>query len=133
MEFKCFDGSTIKMNLLQSHYPMKDMASCRSYAQYYFGQQLVSLFGSEVILEDFVIPRSGLSLDFFMPRHRIAFEIQGRQHDQFVPFMHGDRLGFRKQLERDNRKAEWCKANNIRLITIKDKDVPSVDILELLA
>ena len=124
------DGSVTKMTLLQSDYPIKDEASCRSNAQYRFGQRLLRFFGSEVILEEFGIPHSGLSLDFFMPRFNVAFEIQGRQHYNFVPFMHGDRLSFGKQKERDSNKAAWCHINEIRLICVRDCDVDKVDIIK---
>ena len=130
--FQWVDGTIIKVNLLQSDYPIKDEGACRSNAQYRFGQRLMVLFGGEVILEDFIIPHSGLSLDFFMPRFNVAFEIQGRQHDYFIPFMHGDRLSFKKQKERDLRKMEWCELNGIKLLYVKDTGVDEADILELM-
>lgn len=71
-----------------------------------------------MLLEEFTIPDSRLSLDFYMPNHNIAFEFQGRQHGEFVKHFHGDASGLKKQLERDARKKAWCELNNIRLIEV---------------
>lgn len=49
----------------------------------------------------------GLELDSYNEPLRLAFEYQGIQHYEFVPFFHnGDRARFAAQRERDQRKRE---------------------------
>jgi len=129
-EFRTLDGRVVKCSLLSINYPMRSEANCRSRAQYRFGRRLLYTFAGEIVLEEFIIPKEhGLSLDFYIPRLCIAFEVDGHQHDTFVPFMHGDRDGFQNQKARDSLKAEWCDINRIRLIRVSDKDVDDFDIL----
>jgi hypothetical protein len=113
---------------------MRSADDCKSKAQYRFGQRLMELFSGEVILEEFIIPQtSGMSLDFFMPRQRWAFEIQGRQHEVFIPYMHKTAGGFVQQMKRDSIKRQWCEMNRIKLIRINDIDVDNVDILGVMS
>ena len=49
-----------------------------------------------------------LELDFYIPDLNVAFEIQGRQHYEFVRHFHIDYDGFKRQLERDRIKREIC-------------------------
>jgi hypothetical protein len=55
-----------------------------------------------------------------MPHHDLAFEYQGKQHDEFVKLFHGDRKGFEQAKARDVRKADWCELNDITLIEVRD-------------
>jgi hypothetical protein len=71
-----------------------------------------------------VVGSSRLSLDIFNATKRVALEIQGRQHMQYIPFFHQTRQDFRKQLERDDIKETWCKLNNIILVEIHPEDLP---------
>jgi hypothetical protein len=73
---------------------------------------------SALILEEFGIPDSRLSLDFFLPHNDIAFEFQGIQHVEFSQHFHRDKEGFRKQKERDASKRRWCELNDIRLVEV---------------
>ncbi len=130
VKFNCIDGSIVNITLKSNDYPVCNKDVCKSNAQYRFGQRLVKLFPNDVVLEEFIIPKGGgLSLDFFMPRQRWAFEIQGRQHNVFVRYMHGTKDGFKQQQVRDKVKCNWCNINQITLIAIDDKNVDSVDIL----
>ena len=54
------------------------------------------------------------SLDFYLPKYNIAIECQGGQHFFPVEGMGGEQR-FKKQIERDKRKAMLCKNNGIRL------------------
>ena len=55
------------------------------------------------------------SLDVFVPSLNIAFEYQGEQHYNPVDFFGGEKNFFQTK-ERDLRKKELCKANNVNLI-----------------
>jgi very-short-patch-repair endonuclease len=69
------------------------------------------------ILEEVYLPNESLYLDFFIPSIKLAVEIQGRQHKEFVPYFHGNnKKNFQKSIGRDKRKAEWCLNNSIELI-----------------
>ena len=46
----------------------------------------------------------------------LAFEYQGEQHFNFVPFFHGTKAAFHNRLEDDKLKKELCKARDIALI-----------------
>lgn len=62
-------------------------------------------------------------LDFYLPDYGIAIECQGIQHYEAREFFGGDE-GFRKTLERDQRKACLCEENGMKLFYIRyDEDV----------
>ncbi len=56
-----------------------------------------------------------LSLDFYLPDFNIAIECQGKQHFGWNGFFGGEDE-FKKQIERDNKKAKLCSEHGIRLI-----------------
>lgn len=132
-KFINLDGSEIKIDIKQSDYPLRDEAHCKSMAQYNFGQKLKLFFPYDMILEEFVLPRTnGLALDFFLPHRKIAFEIHGQQHFKYIDFYHGSKEKFAAQKKRDDKKSQWCELNSIRLIEVKDSDVDKVKIGDLL-
>lgn len=60
----------------------------------------------------------GLEIDIFIPELKIGFEYNGVQH--YKPVSHwGGEESFRRQQDRDKRKKELCKQNNVELIIIK--------------
>jgi hypothetical protein len=96
----------VRIEILPSRYPIRSKNESRSYGQYNLGRQIISLYGeSAQILEEFPIPETRLSLDFFMPNHGLAFEFQGVQHDEFNAYFHVDRDGFERQKEREGRRS----------------------------
>lgn len=85
-------------------------------------------FPFEKMLENFYIPGSRMSLDIFMPSLMIGFEIQGEQHDEYIPFFHGNinKQKYVGQVKRDIKKANWCSINKITLIEIFPKESEDV-------
>lgn len=67
-----------------------------------------------------------MRFDFYLPNQNICIEYQGEQH--YKPFKHfGGENSFKKRVERDNLKRNYCKENNIRLIEIRyDEDVENI-------
>lgn len=60
-------------------------------------------------------------LDIWIPRHRIAVEYHGAQHFHPVDFF-GGQEAFEATIERDQRKADLCRANGVTLIVATEQD-----------
>ena len=86
---------------------------------------------STMILQEVAIPidnKKRLYLDIFLPMHRVALEIQGRQHDKRVKFFQ-TRHQHNRQLENDKLKSDWCRLNNIPLLYFNhDEDAKTWEI-----
>lgn len=117
-KFIGLDNKEIKINLNPSLHPMRNALACKSKIQYACGQLLKESFPSSNILEELPIPKHGLILDFFLPDENLAFEINGRQHDEYTPFFHKNRKVFGEAQQRDNDKQLWCDKNNITLVIV---------------
>lgn len=63
----------------------------------------------------------GLELDFWTDLIHTAIEVQGVQHYCYVQFFHGTYEGFLRQRERDNHKADLCRAAGLRLFYVHDE------------
>ena len=61
-----------------------------------------------------------LKFDFYNANKKIAVEIHGAQHTKYVPFFHGSRSGFVRQIRRDQQKLDFCNLNDIKLVEIFD-------------
>lgn len=61
-----------------------------------------------------------LELDFFIPEHDIAVEVQGQQHYRFSSLFHSTPEAFEEQLLRDALKRDMCCERGILLIEISD-------------
>ena len=76
------------------------------------------------ILEEVSIPvihrKKTLFLDFYIPVRKIAVEVQGIQHYQFVSAFHSSKADFLNQKKNDRMKCEWCDLNGIELIILDD-------------
>lgn len=59
-----------------------------------------------------------LELDFYIEELKIAFEIQGAQHFEYVPFFHGDRLNFEKRKLYDQEKKDLCYGQGVQLVEL---------------
>lgn len=131
MKFKTLNNKEIRLDIKPSFYPIKSRNQSKSIGQFNLGQLIQSIYGlSTLLLEEFTIPGTKLSLDFYMPNNNLAFEYQGVQHGEFNEFFHKDKAGFKKQIERDDRKKQWCDLNDIDLVVIWDNEDISVDILK---
>ena len=86
--------------------------------------KLKELFPFEVIVPEYYISYKGnrLFFDFYLKDLGILFEIQGRQHYQFVKHFHGSIDNFRAQKHRDNLKKEYIQENkNLCLVYFHDE------------
>ncbi len=133
MKFKTLNGKEVRLNVIADHYPVRSRATSKSEGQFNLGRQIQSIYGlAAVILEEFPIPDERLFLDFYLPHHTLVFEFQGTQHDTFNKFFHLNKDGFKRSQERDSRKAEWCQVNNIVLVEIRDPNLSSGSLKDLI-
>lgn len=119
MRFIDLNGRSHTMDIRPSAWPRRSKEDSRSYFQWSVGEVLARQYPNEIILEEFPCCGEHLTLDFFLPRKRLAIEAQGQQHGTFNPFYHADKGALKAQCVRDRRKAEWCEVNSIRLITVQ--------------
>jgi hypothetical protein len=116
-KFLTLAGKDVTVTFEPSDYPIKSAEQCRSKLQFNCGQVLKEYFPSVLILEDFPTPE-GFYLDFYIPSRKRAFEVQGEQHYKYNSFFYKNEKEFKNAKERDSRKREWCRKNNIELKTI---------------
>ncbi len=77
---------------------------------------------THVVLTEFVIPKSGkLRVDYMDLTLKFAWEHMGAQHNNFIRFWHGNRIGFHSSIKRDIKKMELLEKNGFTFIeTVKD-------------
>lgn len=63
-------------------------------------------------------------LDFYLPKHNIAIECQGKQHFEVIEHF-GGKDGFNKRLLLDENKKKLCKKHNIKLLYFSHEDYDS--------
>lgn len=123
MIFRTLSGKIIKCEVDQTlRFTIESVS--RSKLQQQLGLKLLQKFPCDIILQDFPIPgMHGMHLDFFIPSRKKAFECNGRQHYEYVPFYHGRKTGFQHQQVRDNLKEKWCKLNHVELEIIRFDEI----------
>lgn len=120
MKFKTLNNKEIYIDVRPSNFPLRSKEDSKSYGQYNLGLSIRSIYGEKaLILEEFPLPEERLWLDFYLPHHCIAFEYQGKQHDEFSKFFHGNKQGFKASKKRDAKKRQWCIINDITLVEVR--------------
>jgi hypothetical protein len=77
----------------------------------------------DIVFEELRIVGTRLSLDIYNANKKIAVEVQGRQHQTYNPYFHGnDRRNWLSQLKRDDLKLNFCLTNGITLVEIYETD-----------
>lgn len=112
-------GREISIDVSHRSYPPR--TTHRSNRQMGVFTIIKEIYPSDIVLEEFTIPGSRMSLDFFIPSRRLAIEVQGEQHIKFIKYFHGNRAidkSFAEQKMRDASKNLWCENNKIRLVEI---------------
>lgn len=69
------------------------------------------------------ITGSILPYDFEIPSLRTIIEVQGKQHDEFVPFFHKSQEDFEYQIFKDQVKKEFAESSGYDVIYITYKDI----------
>ena len=120
---KFFDASGRRRNLKNAKKYLIDLDKpSRSKFQTYVKEFLRPYWKNDIVFEEFRVVGSRLTLDFYNANKKIAVEVQGAQHTKYVKFFHKTRLKYRDQLKRDEKKLDFCKANNIKLAEIYPQD-----------
>lgn len=118
MKVKSLDGIFHVWNLSKYKDNRKANASQLHIAAVDF---LRDMYPAVQILEEVHIPGENLYLDIYMPSIRTAVECQGIQHEQYNSFFYKrNPKNFANAKKRDERKLEWCRLNNIRLVYFYD-------------
>ena len=119
MKMLDINGREVKVDVRQSKYPLRKES--RSKFQNKVGEWLTELYPRYEILEEFRIPSSRMSVDFFIPRVGLVVECQGKQHQEHNNFFHGDRVNntkFGEQKIRDTEKGGWVDENGFDLLEV---------------
>jgi len=84
---------------------------------------LKEIFPHNIILKEHYVryQNTRLFFDFYIKDLGILFEVQGRQHDEFVKHFHNDRETFLGAKRRDNLKKEYCGKKDLVLVEIQSK------------
>ena len=76
------------------------------------------------ILEEVSLPgtktsvrKSILRADLYIPNRNLIVEVHGGQHFKFNKFHYKDKLSFFRAQARDKDKLEWCRINEIIIVT----------------
>ncbi len=97
---------------------LKAQSDSKSEFQFKIGQKLLKKYPNDLIFEEVIIPGEKFILDFFIPSLKLVIECHGQQHCKFIKFFHVTRQRFHQQQERDDRKRQWCKLNEFKLLEI---------------
>lgn len=90
---------------------------------------LYNYWRNDFVFEEFPVPRTRLSLDFFNRTKMIAVEVQGAQHTKYIPHFHGQHnYKFLTQLKRDEEKQRFCERFGVRLVEIYPSDIVDEDL-----
>lgn len=89
---------------------------------------LFDYINGHIVFSEFPVFGTQMKIDIFDYSKMIAYEIQGRQHSQYIKHFAKNRIGYLNQIKRDVEKHKFCEINNIELIEIYDEDLPFLSI-----
>ena len=84
----------------------------------------------DAVFEEIRVLGTQLTLDFYNHTRKIAIEVQGAQHLEFVKHFHKTRANFLRQIRRDDKKMDFCNINDIELLQIYPDDKLSQEYFE---
>ena len=93
----------------------------RSKAQFKVKQFLKKYWATHVVYEEFPVYGSRMSVDILNATIKVAIEVNGAQHNKFVPFFHkNSRSNYLRSIKRDHKKYNWLKKNEFDVVEILD-------------
>jgi hypothetical protein len=129
MKFKTLEGKERSVRNIKKFIINWDGKS-RSKFQFNVKTFLKKYWSGDVVFEELKIVGTRMSLDFYNANKKIAIEVQGDQHIKYVPFFHGTRNNYLKQIKRDFKKIEFCEMNNIKLVEIYPTDEVNLKLFQ---
>lgn len=95
----------------------------RSKFQFNVKKFLERYWKRDMVFEEFPIPKTRMTLDFFNFSTNVAIEVQGSQHLHYNKFFHGNtNYKYLTQLKRDQYKFDFCSDFGIVLIEIYSEE-----------
>ena len=96
----------------------------RSNPQFVVKQFLKKYWAGHIVYEEFPVYGTRMHVDILNATTKVAIEVNGAQHDTFVPFFHqNSRLNYLKSIKRDYKKYVWLEKNDFKLIEIPDSEI----------
>ena len=105
----------------------------KSLSKFQFGVKrfLKPYWEQHIVFEEFPIPQTRMSLDFFNFSMNVAVEVQGAQHLKYNKHFHGNtNYKYLTQLKRDQYKFDFCEKYGIILVEIYPDDILSEELFE---
>lgn len=118
MKVKGLDGKlySLKLNEAQTD------DSYRSSGHLQARSLITKIFPYDTFFEEITLPgTNGLEVDFLLLLRKVIFEIQGRQHFEYVPYFHKSPEDFQKSKQRDAAKVKWAELNGFYLVELNTK------------
>lgn len=107
--------------------------SCRSKIQKRIKDLLYKHWAADIVFEELPVAGTRMTLDFYNASRKIAVEVDGNQHYKFNKFFHSNsRQKFLAQLQRDDKKENFCDINQIVLARVLESDTLDEDLLRKL-
>ena len=130
MRFKTLNGGVRSVQKAKKH--LIDWGgSSRSKRQRQTKLFLKKYWQHHIVFEEFPVAGTKLTIDIYNANKKIAVEVQGRQHTEYVPFFHGkNKANYLNQLRRDQHKLEFCRLNGITLIEIYEEDKINLNLFK---
>lgn len=96
----------------------------RSKLEQQLDSSLEKLYPTEQILHDYPIKvrSSTLYVDRVITARKLAFEVDGSQHEAYSAFFHKTTEGFTSHKERDKMKEDWLDSHGYTLVRLSHKD-----------
>lgn len=115
-------GKEFSLSKPQKYFVDWDKKS-RSKFQFGVKQFLYKYWNRDIVFEEFPVPHTRMTLDFFNFSTNVAIEVQGQQHLHYTKFFHGNNnYKYLTQLKRDQYKFDFCKDFGIVLVEIYPDD-----------
>jgi len=129
MKFKTLYGKEKPLRNPQ-RYKIKWNGKSRSKFQRTVKTFLYPYWRYDAVFEEFRVLGTQLTLDFYNHTRKIAIEVQGAQHLEFVKHFHKTRANFLRQIRRDDKKMDFCNINDIEFLQIYPDDKLSQEYFE---
>jgi len=124
MRFTRLDGRSVFKNV-SSHLIDWD-ADCRSKIQKFFKDFLYTYWFYDIVYEELPLIGTRLRVDLLNATRKIAVEVQGEQHENYIKHFHKSVMGYHNSYHRDVKKREWLEKNNYQILYLYKEDKKNI-------